>query len=147
MPESHVLSALVKKRSELLGLVDYHRKIIDDIHEQLSHINASIKIFNPEFDLREVKGKKYTPSCKYFKRGERNRLILEMLRESDKLLTVLEITNNIKQSKQIEQDITITIRSALNKLQKKGLVEQVQIDAGVFGWQIVGSEKKQFKLL
>ena len=59
MSESHVVSGLVAKRSELAGLIDHHQKEIDRLTGDLVHLDAAIKLFSPEFDLGTIKRKQY----------------------------------------------------------------------------------------
>lgn len=144
---SHVLSGLIKKRSELLGLIDYHNKEIKIINDDLQHINASIKIFDPEYDLRTVQAKKYHRPCKHFKRGERSKLVLEVLRDSEKPLTSNEVCDIIKQMKYIDDNIYATIHEALKEQQNKGVLDRAAIQDNVFGWVVPNEKSKQFKLL
>jgi hypothetical protein len=46
MSESHVVSGLVAKRSELAGLIDHHQKEIDRLTGDLVHLDAAIKLFS-----------------------------------------------------------------------------------------------------
>ena len=57
MAESHVVSSLISKRAELLGQIEAHQKEIQRISEMLLHVDHTIKLFSPEFDLRSVKSK------------------------------------------------------------------------------------------
>lgn len=58
MAESHLISVLTKKRAELLGKIEVHQKEIKRISETLLHIDHTIKLFSPEFDLRKIKAKR-----------------------------------------------------------------------------------------
>jgi len=48
---------------------------------ELQHLDATIKLFAPEFDLRTVRTKRYRKKNVYFKAGECARLVLDVLRE------------------------------------------------------------------
>jgi hypothetical protein len=52
MAESHVVSALVAKRGELAGDVQRHRRELQRLDEQLGHLDAAIRLFAPDYDLR-----------------------------------------------------------------------------------------------
>jgi hypothetical protein len=54
MAESHVVSGLVAKRSELAGLVQHYQSEISRLTGDLHHLDAAIKLFAPEFDLRTL---------------------------------------------------------------------------------------------
>ena len=47
MAESHVLSGLVAKRAELAGEVEHHRGELHRLAEALSHVDATIRLFDP----------------------------------------------------------------------------------------------------
>jgi len=66
MGTSHIVSALCQKRSEMSGEIIELEKRLSDIRKQMSHIDASIKIFDPEFDLRTLPPKRSRMANKHF---------------------------------------------------------------------------------
>lgn len=80
MAESHIVSGLTRKRAELLGQIETHQKEIQRISEILLHVDHTIKLFSPEFDLRSVKSKRTNQRNPYFGRGELQSLVLTCLR-------------------------------------------------------------------
>lgn len=52
MAEPHVVNALVAKRAEMAGLIALHQKQISRLTVDLSHVDATLKLFAPEMDLR-----------------------------------------------------------------------------------------------
>ena len=46
MAESHVISALIKKRSELSGEIEHYEKIIKECKENLTSLDKTIHIFD-----------------------------------------------------------------------------------------------------
>lgn len=95
MAESHVISGLVFKRSELAGLVEHHRKQIARIGDDLKALDAAIKIFDPDYDLRTVRAKSHLTKNSFFEHGEASKLILDVLRETEGKLNTLDIGNCI----------------------------------------------------
>ena len=83
MAETHVVSALVEKRSELTGLVAHHQQQIARLGCDLQHLDATLKLFAPEIDLRTLRPKEYRQRNSYFKPGECQRLVLDAFREAD----------------------------------------------------------------
>lgn len=65
MAESHVVSGLLAKRAELGGMVEHHRKEIDKIETFLTHIDATIRVFAPEIDLRTMKPKAFRERARF----------------------------------------------------------------------------------
>ena len=82
MAESHVVSGLIAKRSEMAGLIEHHQKAIARLAADLTHVDATIKLFSPEVDLRTVRAKNHRARNQYFKPGECQRLILEIYRDA-----------------------------------------------------------------
>lgn len=82
MAESHVVSGLIAKRSEMAGLIAHHQKAIARLAADLTHVDATIKLFSPEVDLRTVRAKTHRARNQYFKPGECQRLILEIYRDA-----------------------------------------------------------------
>lgn len=143
MADSHVISGLITKRSELAGLVQHYQAEISRITGNLNHIDATIKLFAPEFDLRTVRVKEHRKRNQYFKHGESHRIVLNVLRESGGVLTSRQIVENILRQKGLELS-TDTIdqfqKSALNvlkRLENKGLIVQAPPNGTSRTWQII----------
>ncbi len=136
MAESHVISALTSKRAELLGKVTHYKQQIKRINNDLAHTNSAIKIFYPDFNLKIVKPKKHITPNKFFRRGERAKLVLDVLREKNKPLTTHEISDRIKELKNIEADIISTIRDSLVRYHKNGVVQKSPSSNGTYYWQL-----------
>lgn len=141
MAETHVISGLVSKRSELAGLLSHYRKEISKISEELSHIDHTIKIFNPEYDLRAIRTKQYRKKNKFFKNGEGNRLVLEILRDSKDSISTSEITQEAIKRKpfNLKDDQVKALQSnivtLLNRQYKEGVVEKNKSGNGCF-WNL-----------
>ena len=114
MAESHVVSGLVSKRSELAGLVQHYQTEISRITGDLNHIDATIKLFAPEFDLRTVRTKEHRERNQYFKPGECPRMTLDILRESSDALTSRQIAADMLRRKGLELSA-----ERLDQLQKR----------------------------
>ncbi|WP_036244164.1 hypothetical protein [Methylobacter tundripaludum] len=143
MAESHVISGLVAKRSELAGLVQHYQSEISRIAGDLGHIDATIKLFSPEFDLRTVRTKEHRERNQYFKSGECPRMTLDILRESGDALTSRQIAADMLRRKGLElstERLDQLQKSALNvlkRLEDKGLVMQGLSKGISHTWKIV----------
>jgi len=136
MPESHVISALVSKRSDILGKITHHRQLIKKLKNDLMHIDTTIKIFNPDYDLRQIRPKQYRQKNKHFKQGERANLVLDILRVNEKPLDTESIANIIAKYKGIEDDITKTIRNSLIVHFRNGIVKRKRSKRGSYLWSL-----------
>ena len=101
MAKSHVLSGLIRKRSELSGLVLYHQRQQQQAAKQLAAIDKSIKIFDPTFDLKKIKSKRVSHRNRFFLNGEGSRPVLEVLRDNPQGLNTGAIVDEIVQRKGI----------------------------------------------
>ncbi len=62
MAEPHVVSGLVAKHAELAGLIQFHRTEIKRVASDLQHLDATLKLFAPETDLRSLGSKRVNSS-------------------------------------------------------------------------------------
>lgn len=95
MSQSHVVSGLLTKRSELLSLLEHYTVEVDRLDTELKHIDATIKLFAPETDLRTLPPKRFFEVNRIFKQGESNRLVLEVLRGAGGTLNTQEMAQHI----------------------------------------------------
>lgn len=87
MSESHVVSGLVAKRSELSGQIEYCMQEIKRMAADLRHLDAAIKLFDPAYDLRTIRVRQHRKRNVYFKQGECARLVLVVLREAGSVMS------------------------------------------------------------
>ena len=131
MAESHVITALVSKRSELAGLLEHHEEAIQQLRDDITAIEVSIKIFKPDYDLRTIKTKAYRTTNEYFQPREANRLILEVLRAAGEPIDTGEITKRIAAKKGYKlEDIDYTkfqayLLGVLSRQKRKGVIHEV----------------------
>ena len=142
MAESHVISALVEKRSELAGLLSHYHKEILRISEELKTLDATIKIFNPEYPTEAIRPKRYQRKNKFFKNGESRRLILDSLRDSQEPISAHDIALAVISSKGFDANsikpLQASLLSVLHKQRKEGLVELASKDSkGNCLWRIL----------
>lgn len=130
MAESHVISGLVTKRCELAGLVQYYQNKINRLNDDIRHIDATIKLFSPDFDFRKVRAKEHRETNPFLKSGEATRMVLDVLRGSEAAMTSRQIVEGLLQRKDLEsnaENIELLQKSALNvlkRLENKGLIIQ-----------------------
>lgn len=141
MAESHVVSGLVTKRSELAGLLDHHRKEIERLDGALAHIDATIKLFAPEYDLRGIGRKQYRRYSRLFKKGECYRLSLDTLRESGGKATTAAIAAKIVTEKgfPLDQQGTVcdSVNNSLRYAERNGAVGRAGLDGISIVWKLV----------
>jgi hypothetical protein len=63
MAETHVLSALLDKRAELAGKIEFVQTELRQLIIDLDNLDATIRLFDPEIDLEAIKPKPLPAKC------------------------------------------------------------------------------------
>lgn len=121
---NHVVSGLLSKRSEILGIIELKQKEIKELSEQLQSLDSTIKIFDSSIDFRTLGSKRVKNKNNYFEHGELAKLILESLRGGSK--EVQEILLYVVNKKGLEgtNEILKLIKTSLIGLVKSNKVEK-----------------------
>ena len=141
MAETHVISALVSKRSELLGEIEHYEALVKEYRLNLSTIDKTIHIFDDNYDLRTVKSKKIHRN-RYFETGEAKVLILDILRglkepiKTDALSDIIASKKGLILDGSQQKTFNKSIIGVLGTLEKSDLIERVGKDGLVIIWQI-----------
>jgi hypothetical protein len=105
MSETHVVSALRKKRAEVAGHVHDLEKKVKTWRARLAHIDETIKIFSPDADPEAIPAKRTYRRARYFSRGEFARLCLDALRKAERPLTTAEIVASTLEAKGLPESL------------------------------------------
>ena len=142
MAESHVVSCLLSKREEIAGQITTIQAEIGRLQGALTHLDNTIKLFSPQYDLRTIKGKRSYTKSKNFERGEAQRMTLDVLRELKKPLCSREIVDELLERKNIESttanivNLQKNILTILHSLEKRKIIVQVDNAGGALKWKI-----------
>ena len=142
MADTHVISALVKKRAELRGDIIHYKQLIATLDKDLQTIDATIKIFDVDYDISSIK-----PVIKsrnrFFNNGEAKVLVLEVLKSNklplstDKLSEIIATNKNLSfENKTDKSNFQKSILLALNTCLLNNLVEKVSKDGLSIVWKI-----------
>jgi hypothetical protein len=91
MAEPHVISALTAKRSELAGIIAHHRKEITRLSTEVNALDATIKLFDPEYRINAIRPKRYHRRNDFFKNGEAQKLLLDIIRQAGNPISTVAI--------------------------------------------------------
>ena len=142
MADSHVISALSTKRGEILGSIKHYKQIISSLDKDLANIDATIKIFEPDyrFGSEKIVNKHRN---RFFNNGEAKVLVLEVLKSSnlplstDKISDIIAINKNLSfENKTDKSNFQKSILLALNTCLSNNLVEKVSKDGLTIIWKI-----------
>jgi hypothetical protein len=91
----YALAALKEKRATLAGEIVSLKKQIEWKQEALLHLDASIAIFEPGYDLKRIRPKRVKTTVRLFNQGELGRLILDALRSAGRPMTTIEVVTAV----------------------------------------------------
>ena len=146
MAENHVVSGLAAKRSELTGLILACQKKIDQMRVAVDHVDATIKLFSPDYDLRGIKPKACRRRNSYYKPGECQRLVLEIFRDAggsalssrligDQLIERKGLPMNADMSEQMQKNASAVVK----RLEVLGTILPAGRDGAGHTWKLAES--------
>ncbi|MFX4154578.1 hypothetical protein ACOL23_06480 [Aliarcobacter butzleri] len=142
MADSHVISALSTKRGEILGSIKHYKQIISSLDKDLANIDATIKIFEPDYKFGSEKIVNKHRN-RFFNNGEAKVLVLEVLKNSilpistDKITDIIAINKNLSfENKTDKSNFQKSILLALNTCLSNGIAEKVSKDGLSIVWKI-----------
>ena len=142
MADSHVISALSTKRGEILGSIKHYKQIISSLDKDLANIDATIKIFEPDYKFGSEKIVNKHRN-KFFNNGEAKVLVLEVLKNSslpistDKISEIIATNKNLSfENKTDKSNFQKSVLFALNTCLSNNLVEKVSKDGLSIVWKI-----------
>ena len=86
MENSYVITGLVKRRAELAGEAETLKARIARIGTDLGHLDATIRLFDPNYDLAAIRRKRARGEGAAG-RGEMSRAVLGVLRKATEPMT------------------------------------------------------------
>ena len=82
LADPHVITALVKRRSELSGDIHTTQTGLQQMIVDLEHLDRTLLMFDPDYRIDTIKPKAFRPPEDWSKRGQMTRLILGILRQA-----------------------------------------------------------------
>ena len=142
MADTHVISALRAKRGELAGLIDGLQDQLRAAMIDIDHVDSTLRLFDPDIDLDEIKPKPLPPRHHAFK-GQVTRAILAMLR-SEGAMDTRAITIRLMAERDLNpNDKTLCkamqkrIGAAMRNLRERQLATSVQGVGQLQVWSLV----------
>ena len=144
MAQSHVISGLVSKRSELAGLLDHHQKEIIRLSAEVSAIDGAIKVFDPSYRIQDIKSKRQFKVNPFFAHGELHKIILEVMRDAEQPIATPDICTQVIDRKGLTLDseqlgmVRASVSNALNRQSNKGMIRSVGNEGLANVWEVAG---------
>lgn len=143
MAETHVLSGLVAKRAELAGEIERTQAALQRMVRDLENLDATILLFDADYQIEAIKPKTFRPPEDWAKRGEMSRMILTILRQSTEPLTTRDIAFQMMQERALDTGdvrflrlMTKRVGVALRHQRNRGLVQADQGPGQYMIWTI-----------
>jgi hypothetical protein len=127
MAESHVITALSKKRAELSGDIERMHLELSDKIKALEKLDATLLLFDPEYEIASIKPKAFRPPEDWSKRGEMTRIILGIMRKATEPLTSADIAAQLiaeralEPTEKLQRLMTKRVGVALRGLRDRGV--------------------------
>lgn len=143
MAESHVITGLVAKRAEMTGQLEHYRKEMLRLESGLAHLDATIKLFSPDFNLRGVRTKEYRRRNHFFQPGECQRMVLEIIRDLADTFSSRQIAEQLVARKGLEatpdmiKQMQKNAGATLRGLEKKATIRPMGRDGTGQTWELV----------
>ena len=142
MAQSHVVSGLVAKRSELAGRIKTLQAELRELNDDVSTLDGAIKIIDPDYRLSDIRPRRTNRKNEFFKvHGEGLRFVLETLRDASEPISTTELADLASQRKDMQNPdmhaLRATILSTLSIQRKKGVIAEVgRDDGGTIQWAL-----------
>jgi hypothetical protein len=144
MDNPNTVSALTRKRAELAGRIEATQATLRQLIIDLDYLDHTIRIFAPDIDLEQIKPKPLPPRHQAFQ-GQMTRLLLSAIRQSDRPLTLAELTRHVMAERGLNSAdtrlmLTMSKRvgSALRNLRHRGTVRSEMGPNDRLVWLILG---------
>jgi hypothetical protein len=121
-PDHPAVPYLVRLHADLGGQIQANKEEAARLAEAMRHVEAVIKLFNPDYSVKAISARRRQNRNPWFKRGTMFRYALDALREAGKPMTVRELTAAVMATRNItdattrqRQDLEAVMRSCLER--------------------------------
>lgn len=139
----YALEALKRKRAEMTGEIARCQAKVQQLSADLEHLDATLRLFAPDFVAESVLPKVFVPPKSWSKRGEMTRAVLSILRIAKGPLTTREIASMIVQQRGLGDDkgildvMTRRVGTVLRAKRDTGVVRGLEETGLWLQWEIV----------
>jgi hypothetical protein len=141
MMNSHIIAALLKKRRAIAGEIVQLQKQVAALGDDLVHLEATIRVFQPDIELPALKPLRIQHRHRHFKGGFLTRLVLDYIREHPgEPITVDALMPAAIRDRQLSKHelsrLRITVYQTLHRVEKRGDIERIESDGRIVGWRL-----------
>ena len=144
MSESHVVSALKEKRIAIASQIEDYREKTRQAVIALDHVEASLRLFDPDVDMGEL-GLRKVPQVLYDLKGDTGRIILGTLRTATVPLSTAKVCEAVMNARGLDSDDGGLVRLMMKRTtanlthwkRKRGLIRSMPGPGQQLLWEIV----------
>lgn len=141
-----VVSGLIEKRRELVGIIDRLQRELDQYRADLAHIDGTLRLLAEGLDPETIRSKRPYKRADYFGHNELSRRVLDTLRTAaGDPIGIEEISCQIATAKgfdpadeHLRAGIRQRLRAVLTRLHKQGVIEGAGGGRGS-RWKLAGA--------
>jgi len=109
-PRHPAVQYLVRLHADLGGRINANKREADRLAESMRHVEAVIRLFDPEYDVRRIAVRRRNRENPWYRRGHMFRAILDVLRAAKEPLTTRAIAEGMLATKGISKPENKDIR-------------------------------------
>ena len=139
----YALDALKRKRAEMTGEIALCHARLQKLSEDLEHLDATLRLFAPDFVAESILPKVFVPPKSWSKRGEMSRAVLSILRVAKGPLSTREVASMVVAQRGLDNDPGILnimcrrVGHVLRDKRERGLIRSIE-DTGLWlQWEVV----------
>lgn len=143
MAETHVISALVHKRAQIAGDIENAQEAMKRLVAELEHVDATIRLFDPDYRIEGIKPTAFRPPDDWSKRGEMTRVILDLMRQAKEPLTPRDLAASLMKLRGLDcgdrkllVKMTKRVGAALRHARDRKLAKASQAAGMFMVWEI-----------
>lgn len=144
MTDTHVVSALKEKRIQVASQIESLQGQLRQAVIDLDHVEAALKLFDPEVDLSALPARRIAP-VSYDTKGDTGRVILETLRTATKPLSTEQVCQAVMAARRLDTNDKALCRVMMRRTvanlkhwsKKRGLIRSMPGVGQQLLWEIV----------
>jgi len=102
-PSHPAVAYLVRLRADIGGRIEANRKEAARLADDMRHVEAVLKMFDPEYSVRAIKARRRVTGNPWFKRGPLFRAALDVPRGATAPMTVRDVADAILAAKGVRE--------------------------------------------
>jgi hypothetical protein len=114
MTDTHVVSALKTKRIQVASQIESLQGQLRQAVIDLDHVEAALKLFDPDVDLASLPARKVAP-VSYDTKGDTGRIILETLRTATKPLSTEQVCQAVMVARRLDTNDKALCRTMMRR--------------------------------